>query len=171
MHTYVRTQYNWACAISKGSLLQRSLMVSFNFNSKRLSLQQLFVLCEQQSSILLHFMNHASSLWPPVPPLNNNKKHSRNKSQNSFMNESKPMDGTLKNQSEHNGSETTILSQHRYILCHFANYAHYKTLHMHISLFMPGKWMHNYTSARHSALLTPQHFVYQTAHICHVCHV
>ena len=32
-------------------------------------------------------------------------------------------------------NDTTILSYHPYILCHFANYAHYKTLYMHISLF------------------------------------
>ena len=37
------------------------------------------------------------------------------------------------------GNDTTILSHHPYILCHFANYAHHKTLYIHISLFTPTK--------------------------------
>ena len=54
------------------------------------------------------------------------------------------------------GNDTTILSHHPYILCHFANYAHHKTLHMHIGLFTSTKGMRNYTPTRHSALLTQQ---------------
>ena len=54
------------------------------------------------------------------------------------------------------GNDTTILSHHSCV------YAHHKTLYVHIGLFTPTKWMHNYTP-RHSALLTPQPSAYKTA--------
>ena len=54
-------------------------------------------------------------------------------------------------QTKLDGNDTTILLQH-YILCHFANYAHQKTLYMHYGLFTPTKSMDNYTPTRHSAL-------------------
>ena len=40
---------------------------------------------------------------------------------------------------ELDGNDTTIFLHHPYILCHFANYAHDKTLYMHIGLFTPTK--------------------------------
>ena len=49
------------------------------------------------------------------------------------------MYGTLKKPAKQDGNNTITLSHHPYILCHFANYAHHKTLNMHICLFTPTK--------------------------------
>ena len=42
-------------------------------------------------------------------------------------------DGSLKNQPNLDGNDTTTLSHHPYILCHFANYTHHKNLYMHLA--------------------------------------
>ena len=52
------------------------------------------------------------------------------------------------------GNNTTTLSHHPYILCHFANYAHYKTLYMHFGLFTPTK--SNKNRPHHCMLLMHQ---------------
>ena len=61
------------------------------FHWKRL--QQLFVLCEQQSSVHSYFTDHVSSPRPPLPPLFSltipKKTTCRNRSQKSLLNEHK----------------------------------------------------------------------------------
>ena len=85
----------------------------------------------------------------------------------------------------------TRLSHHPYILCHFANYTHHKTLYMHIGLFHPlNECIANYKTTHiamsysaatkvHSTYHTPtihtesallMHsttFAYKKDHICH----
>ena len=51
--------------------------------------------------------------------------------------------------------DTTTLSHHPYILCHFANYAHHKTLYMHFAYYICIEW------TRYSALLTPQSYTHK----------
>ena len=50
-----------------------------------------------------------------------------------------------------------------YILCHSVNYAHHKTLYMHIRLITPTKWTHQQGTSAHT-------FTYKTTHTCHVYH-
>ena len=82
---------------------------------------------EQQNSILLYFANHASSPQLPLPSLFalNIPRKKQQKQVSKKLNEIKP--------TGRDGTDTTILSHHPYILCHFAYYTH-KTLHMLISL-------------------------------------
>ena len=67
-----------------------------------------------------------------------------------WMETSACRDGILKNQPNWMGIDTTTLSHHPYILCHFAKCAHHKTLYMHLAL----PW------TRYSALFTPQFPIY-----------
>ena len=86
-------------------------------------------------SMLSYFTDHASSPRLPFPPLFSltilNKKNTAGTSQKKVfrMKTSACRDGTLKN--------TTTHSHHPYILCHFANYAHQKTLYMHLAYSHP----------------------------------
>ena len=96
-------------------------------------------------SICLHLVFYGwCSMLSPQPQ----KKKYWNESQNVFWTKTSTCrDGTLKkNTTKQNRNDTTILSCYPYILCHFANYAHHKTLYMQISIFTPTKWMHNHTS-------------------------
>ena len=48
------------------------------------------------------------------------------------------------------GNDTTILSTIP-MFWYFANYAHPQTFYIHIFLFTPTKWLHNYAPTSHSA--------------------
>ena len=121
--------------------------------------------CEQQSFILLYFTDHAPSLWPPFPPLFSltipkkktpNKKTQEQVTKNiCLMKTSRCRDGIHKNQPNKMGMtpQYIIPTSCAILPC---NYAHHKTLDMHIRLFTPTKRMCNYTSTRQSTLVTPQ---------------
>ena len=69
-----------------------------------------------------------------------------------------------------NGNDTTTLS------CHFANFAHHKTLHMHISLFTATKChqcaMHTLTTRSEIELLDTRYVastrIHTTIHHCSI---
>ena len=92
-------------------------------------------------------VDHAASPWPPLPPYfsltipkrQNFTKRTKKKKQKqvikSFLKENKCMQGWKTQKSTKlDGSDTTTLSHHPYILCHFVNYAHHTTLHMHLAI-------------------------------------
>ena len=157
MYVHVRTPHSWAHVVSKDSsfyfgLLSRSLMVSYTIHLKALEFMttvlvnnKVLYFCTLQTMDLpLDFPSHFSFLL-------------------TFLKTRMTM--TKMEPSKTNGNGTTILSQHPYIPCHFANYAAYQTLYVHICQLTPAKWMHNYVNA-----LTTANSAYKTTHTCHVCH-
>ena len=109
-YIYVRTPQNWACAVSKGSIFyicREFWWLGFIITLQSAWTYNCLFFAKKQVTIK-RFLSQKKGMygWNPQKPT---KK-----------------DG--------NDIGITILSHHPYILCHFANYAHHKTLYMHIKL-------------------------------------
>ena len=76
--------------------------------------------------------SHLSSLLPFLNDNARNKKGNRNKIQKVFWSWRKTSICKPQKPTKLDGNDTT-LSHHPYILCHFANCAHHKTLNMHLA--------------------------------------